>query len=72
MKSKQSLSLQIQQINATGVSASTISRIDWLNVCVSRLSRTFLVVVAGLICQMEIWTGSKGSIFFVSHGVRLC
>ena len=32
----------------------------WLNVCVSRPSRIFLVVVSGLICQMEIWTGRKG------------
>ncbi len=49
-----------------------LSRIDWLNVCVSRLSRTFLVVVSEQICQMEIWTGRKGFIFFVSPGVLLC
>ena len=46
--------------------------VNWLDVFVSRLSRTFLFVVSGLICQMEICTGRKGSIFFVSPGVLLC
>lgn len=63
-------------LNATGWSVFTCSgrrsRIDWLNVYASRLSRISLVVVSGLICQMVIWTGRKGSIFFASRGVRLC
>ena len=46
--------------------------VNWLNVCVSRLSRTFLVAGSELICQMEIVIGRKISIFFVSLGVRLC
>ena len=49
-----------------------LSRINWQNACVSRLSRIFLVVVSGQICRMEIGIGKKTSIFFVSPGVRLC
>ena len=46
--------------------------VNWLNVCVSRLSRTFLVVGSEQICQMVIVIGRKISISFVSPGVRLC
>ena len=64
-------------LNATEWSAFTCSgqtrrsRIDWLNVCVSRQSRTFLVAESEQRCQMEIGIGRKISIFFVSPGVRL-
>lgn len=48
------------------------SLIVWLNVCVSRRSRTFLVAGSEQRCLMEIWIGRKGFIFFVSPGALLC
>ena len=49
-----------------------LNRINWQNVCVNRLSRTFLVIESEQICQMVIVIGRKISIFFVSPGVQLC